>query len=86
LGCTASSCHNATDQAENLTLEGSDAYSNAKRYVDTSDPDKSLLLTEPLFEDEGGTRHTDEGKVFDSIFDDSYLLWLNWIKQGAQNN
>jgi hypothetical protein len=86
LGCTTGECHNATYKAKNLVLEGSDIYSQAKRYVDTSDPLNSLLLTNPLDEDEGGSRHPSEGKVFSSIEDDYFLLWLNWIKQGAEDN
>lgn len=86
LGCTATDCHNVTDNAGNLILEGeaSTVYDYVSTVVNVSSPGSSLLLTEPLNTDEGGTRHPEE--VFADIFDETYIMWRSWIAAGAENN
>lgn len=87
-GCTATGCHDAGARKGNLLLAGEAAavqesiwIANVVNLVTT---EKSLLLLAPLATDtivpHGGV------KPFADTSNATYLLWRQWIEQGAANN
>jgi hypothetical protein len=84
-GCRASECHGGGIRgtfrlSPQTALDPQLDFEQASLQVDPYDPVASPLLTRPLAEDAGGTRH--EWEPFSSTDDPGYRAILDWILAG----